>query len=175
MKEEQSDRPNGVKEASPTKSERSPPRSQAMSIDTTARPPSSPAVRTVGLPDDSGSENETEQPILTAIYRPDSKAAWREELRAANAKAEKARIERRSTDEEQLANLTLSVDDEELPLKPEDAAEKVWTSRRSLKSHLDVVRALAFAQGPSIMLASGGDDNTVKVWSVEASSIMSSK
>jgi striatin 1/3/4 len=41
----------------------------------------------VTLPDESN-----EKQILTAIYRPDSKAAWREELRAANEQAEKVSI-----------------------------------------------------------------------------------
>lgn len=74
--------------SSPPKDE---PRSQAMRIYTTARPPSSPAVRTMGLPDEDQPSNpeDPEKQILTAIYRPDSKAAWREELRAANEQAEK--------------------------------------------------------------------------------------
>jgi striatin 1/3/4 len=42
------------------------------------------------LPESQGENGEEpEQQLLTAIYRPDSKAAWREELRAANEKAEK--------------------------------------------------------------------------------------
>jgi len=169
------------------------PQSQSISIDTTARPPSSPAVRTMSLPDEQPQEAENaepaEQQILTAIYRPDSKAAWREELRAANEKAEnvsehlphsantQVQNERSraadQSDEEQLANLTLNVDEEEV--KPSDSLDRTWTSRRSLKGHLDIVRCVAFAHGPGIMLATGGDDNTVKVWSVEASSIMSQK
>jgi striatin 1/3/4 len=98
-----------------------------MAVEATARPPSSPAVKTVGLPDsvpnglgfttrmgsarggyveaslkpfeksntaaqrDSSSDAESESQLLTAIYRPESKAAWREELRAANEKAERVR------------------------------------------------------------------------------------
>lgn len=77
------------------------------------------------------------------------------------------------SDEEQLANLTLSVDEEEV--KPEDPIERIWTSRRSLKSHLDIVRSVAFAHGPGIILATGGDDHTVKVWSLEASNVMAQK
>jgi striatin 1/3/4 len=74
---------NGVKTESPLYV----PRSQAMSMEPTARPPSSPSPKTVTLPDESN-----EKQILTAIYRPDSKAAWREELRAANEQAEKVSI-----------------------------------------------------------------------------------
>lgn len=70
--------------------------SHSMELDPTARPPSSPSPNKMELPDandlpESQGENgeEPEQQLLTAIYRPDSKAAWREELRAANEKAEK--------------------------------------------------------------------------------------
>ena len=54
-----------------------------------SKPPSSPLVKTSRLPDPAGQEAEGEPQLLTAIYRPDSKAAWREELRAANEQAEK--------------------------------------------------------------------------------------
>ncbi|OCF36949.1 hypothetical protein I316_01547 [Kwoniella heveanensis BCC8398] len=173
------------------------PESKEMSVDPTARPPFSPAPKTKDLPpsdpepstapqheniDASGvaglGVDDQGQQILTAIYRPDSKAAWREELRAANEQAEKAREDRsrqpEKSDEDALASLSLNIDEEET--KPEDSnAEKVWTSRRTLKSHLDVVRSVAFAHGPGILLASGGDDCTVKVWSTDAGSIVSSK
>ena len=65
------------------------------------------------------------------------------------------------------------MDEEEI--KRTETLERNWTSRRSLKSHLDIVRAVAFAHGPGILLATGGDDNTLKVWSVDASSILSQK
>ena len=146
-----------------------------MTIDTTARPPSSPAVRTASLPDEELEDNPEKQ-ILTAIYRPDSKAAWREELRAANEEAGKSREERTmpadQSDEEQLANITLNTEDVE---PKSDGHLKVWTSRRSLKSHLDIVRAVAFGPGPGLVLATGGDDHTVKVWNVEVASILTEK
>lgn len=50
----------------------------------------------------------------------------------------------------------------------------MWTSKRMLRSHLDVARTVAFAGGPGLMLASGGDDNTVKIWSVDTYSLSSS-
>ncbi|CAK9786454.1 WD40 repeat-like protein [Cutaneotrichosporon oleaginosum] len=144
-------------------------------------PPSSPAPRTVALP-----ENETpaggsppglsviEPPRqqLTAIYKPESKAAWREELRAANEAASKVPWPpRKTTDEEQLAGLTLIDED----IKAEEAdGDRVWTTRRALKSHLDIVRSVALANGPDLILATGGDDCTVKVWALDAPSVMSS-
>lgn len=68
-----------------------------------SRPPSSPSPRTVGLPDistaksedesrSSGTEKDSDEPgkqHLTAIYRPESKTAWREELKAANEEVKK--------------------------------------------------------------------------------------
>lgn len=126
---------NGIKEEpGPSRNEQDRPASQSynMAIEPTARPPSSPAPKTLDLPDSEPNgtsrpkdvknktwaqmagrgtlrksddtvehkpESETQQDdesggsqLLTAIYRPESKAAWREELRAANEKAEKVRL-----------------------------------------------------------------------------------
>ena len=182
---------NGIREES-AESSRPPaggaPESHHMAVEATARPPSSPAPRNLSLPDEGPSQDadDAENRILTAIYRPDSQAAWREELRAANEKARDARRESHlvkppgeqsrgpdQSDEEQLANLTLNVEEDEA--KPDEGIERTWTTRRSLKSHLDIVRAVTFAHGPGIILASGGDDNTVKVWSVETASVMSQR
>ncbi|WVQ77197.1 hypothetical protein IAR50_006880 [Cryptococcus sp. DSM 104548] len=146
------------------------------------KPPSSPAPKKIGLPDIAGEtghlkeDQETgfgdQKQLLTAIYRPESKTAWREELRAANEEAEKAKQERKKpeAEEDQLANLTLETDED---VKPDESVDKVWVTKRSLKSHLDIVRAVDFAHGPGIILATGGDDCTVKVWAVDPASIMS--
>ena len=77
-----------------------------------------------------------------------------------------------STDEEQLANITLTVDEDEVKGESGDLSDNVWTQRRILKSHLDVVRAVTFTHGPTLVLATGGDDNTVKVWSLDFSAAM---
>ena len=75
------DRPEG-----PTKTIES----RAMAPNATARPPHSPMPKPVALPDaDPPVEQNEDHQMLTAIYRPDSKTAWREELQAANEKAEK--------------------------------------------------------------------------------------
>ncbi|KIR67115.1 nuclear mRNA splicing protein [Cryptococcus bacillisporus CA1873] len=154
------------------------------------RPPSSPSPRTVGLPDistaksedesrSSGAEKDSDEPgkqHLTAIYRPESKTAWREELKAANEEVEKAKEERArkmpdQSEDDRLSTMALNTEEEEV--KADDSVDKVWVSKRSLKSHLDIARAIAFAHGPGIMLATGGDDYTVKVWSVDSASIIS--
>lgn len=70
--------------------------------------------------------------------------------------------------EEQLSSISLDVNDEE-GQADQGGLPKSWVSRRPLKSHLDSVRSVAIAGGAGLMLASGSDDNTVKVWSVDAS------
>lgn len=86
------------------------------------------------------------------------------------AKAERSTKTDEQSDEEQLASLTFNVEEEDV--KPDDSIERVWSSRRSLKSHLDIVRAVAFGHGPGILFASAGDDCSVKVWSVESAAVM---
>lgn len=157
----------------------------------TSDAPPSPAPRTVDLPesDDASGRQEPGQSqsrsqqqqqqqqeprqVLTAIYKPESKAAWRDQLRAANEAASKVPWPpRRASDEEQLATLTL-IDEEEN--EADGGSDRIWTTRRTLKSHLDIVRGVAIARGPDLVLASGGDDCTVKVWALDTPSVMSSK
>jgi striatin 1/3/4 len=45
------------------------------------------------LPISNEEDASDEHQVLTAIYKPESKAAWREELRAANEVAEKVRVQ----------------------------------------------------------------------------------
>jgi striatin 1/3/4 len=61
---------------------------RGLTSDSASQPPSSPLPRPMPVPEEPTGEDPGKQ-ILTAIYRPDSKAAWREELRAANEQAEK--------------------------------------------------------------------------------------
>lgn len=159
-----------------------------MALDNTAKPPSSPLVQTKGLPepDDAGVEGDAAYPeqskqLLTAIYRPESKTEWRETLRLANETAERAspvpdpgrycadcqRRDERSRDagsENQLSHIALNTEDEEV--KGDEAGpSKSWAQKLALRGHLDVVRSVAIAGGQEVTLATGGDDNTVKVWS----------
>ncbi|KAL1405381.1 1,2-dihydroxy-3-keto-5-methylthiopentene dioxygenase [Vanrija albida] len=176
--------PNGTDEPKPiAPAQEETPAPPAPSADTSAdAPPSSPAPRTLPLPDGAeppsvdraaGLTQEPKQ-TLTAIYKPASKAAWREELRAANEAASKVPWPpRRSSDEESLASITL-IEEEVKAEEAEGDSDRIWTTRRALKSHLDIVRSVALANGPELALATVGDDCTVKVWSLDAPSIMSS-
>ena len=76
-----------------------------------------------------------------------------------------------SSDEEELANLTLAVDDEDTKVEAYDANENQWATVQTLKSHLDLVRSVSFGSGKDLILASGSDDNTVKVWKLEPSGL----
>lgn len=208
-----SDLPNGVKEeplgsspagtsAQPTNKIPSPtsdaPKSHLSNVDVSTKPPSSPLVRTKGLPglpdndttqSDTAHQEHTDQ-LLTAIYRPESKAAWREELRAANEKALRVSLassqcctwltmqtrKERTPDpsgsaDEQLSTITLSADEAEVDVE-DLTTPNAWASKRMLRGHLDVVRSVAITGGAGhIFIASGGDDNTVKIWTVETSSL----
>ena len=183
--------------------------------------------------DDAESDSDQSQ-LLTAIYRPESRAAWRDQLRVAKEQADKARDRSSSvssaststsssastddtpassvgivSDEEQLQSISLTsaeLDDSDRKDSPtadkagaeekEKEKEKAWTSRKVLKSHLDIVRSVAFAgttNGAAAAGASGaaggktggnagnlvffreGDDSTVKVWSVAAAALRSPK
>jgi striatin 1/3/4 len=174
-------------------------------------------------------DNEDQSELLTAIYRPESKAAWRDQLRHATEQAERARERSSSlssnasastlgggeatgqagatagqTDEEQLHSISLTAaeldDASASPFSPDQPGleEKTWRSRKILRSHLDIVRSVAFAgtaagasshtaagaagaawgktggHAGNVVLVSGGDDCTVKVWRIAASSLGSS-
>jgi len=49
---------------------------------------------------------------------------------------------------------------------------KQWKLWQSLRSHLDVVRSVAFASSER-WLVSAGDDGTVKLWNVQAPPVKS--
>jgi striatin 1/3/4 len=91
--------PNGSGSSQPTK----PPsptsdanRLQSLAADS-SKPPSSPLVHTRALPESDEAPVDMTYPeqskqLLTAIYRPESKSAWRQELKSANDKAEQVSL-----------------------------------------------------------------------------------
>ncbi|KAJ9096739.1 hypothetical protein QFC21_005009 [Naganishia friedmannii] len=112
--------------------------------------------------------------VLTAIYKPESKEAWKQALKQAHEQAEKTKSgiptsqgssESSSADSgdalEIMSNSSADTDvtaihDDDLPVR------KGWRPARQLKSHLDAVQAVAF--GPEGIVVSGSWDCTVKVW-----------
>lgn len=138
--------------------------------------------------DNNEGDAAAQQPnSLTAIFRPDQDGEWKEKLRLAHEASEQSRAgqssaisgaaswERRSRDEEDEGK-----NDEEPEVEEEEGTEigegesgKVWKAKRTLRNHLDAVRAVAFHPS-ELCLASGGDDNTVKIWRVDVASLASS-
>jgi striatin 1/3/4 len=90
-----SDLPNGTApEAKPPSPDLS--KSHLSAVGDSSKPPSSPLVHTRALPDAESEEEqvypEQSKQLLTAIYRPESKSAWRQELKSANDRAERVSL-----------------------------------------------------------------------------------
>ncbi|KIO32898.1 hypothetical protein M407DRAFT_18357 [Tulasnella calospora MUT 4182] len=121
----------------------------------------------------SSSTGDSESSQITAIFRPDAAGEWKERLRAAAEAVERAKAE------EELAALSTSgsIKDEDDDSVSDDGDtvvgdDKLWKPRRTLRNHLDAVRALAFH--PSEMcLVTGGDDFTIKIWRMDANDLLS--
>ena len=92
--------PNGTQKSSPPPDVPAPSKTHLTAVtntensNTNSKPPSSPLIHTKSLPlPDAEEEGEMGYPeqskqLLTAIYRPESKSAWRQELQTANERAE---------------------------------------------------------------------------------------
>ncbi|KAI8461848.1 WD40-repeat-containing domain protein [Phakopsora pachyrhizi] len=143
--------------------------------------------------------DDSDEPRLTAIYRPESSDAWKEQLRLAGEK-EKLRMMRKWNEEEvPRASFNepdkgneIKTDEELAALKLGDNEDqqsnlgdrkgvgtagnkgfdgyKIWKPRKTLRSHLDAARCIAFDRA-SLAIVSGGDDYTVKLWRLNPVSI----
>ncbi|CAG8481356.1 9982_t:CDS:10 [Diversispora eburnea] len=92
-----------------------------------------------------------------------------------NAKKRKSQEILSITSDPLLDELSLSVEDES-PQKSEadriyenGTDRKVWRQRFTLRSHLDAVRSLSWHRS-ELLLASGSEDGTVKLWDLKGSS-----
>ncbi|KAF9475668.1 WD40 repeat-like protein [Pholiota conissans] len=125
-------------------------------------------------------DNEARQ--RTAIFRPDEAGEWKEKFRQSAEKAKLVRELSQSTDsrpwdrhseDDESKEEEGEVDDEESTLIGESEGTKLWRAKRTLRNHLDAVRALAF-HPTELCLATGGDDCTVKIWRMDVASLASS-
>jgi striatin 1/3/4 len=121
---------------------------------------------------------------LTAIFRPKSgTVTWRDHLREMAEKGSSGpkanattSLSTDSTSLDALSEKSVEVDssdisenDKESNGSVEEEAstaddERLWKSRKILRSHLDSVRAVAFGRSSDLALVTAGDDATVKVW-----------
>ncbi|KAI6043016.1 WD40-repeat-containing domain protein [Pisolithus marmoratus] len=109
---------------------------------------------------------------LTAIFRPDGD--WREKLRSSYEEhmrrwrdSEEDEAEEVGDEDDEAEGVHVGVED------GESEGTKLWKPKRTLRSHLDTVRALAF-HPTELCLATGGDDCVVKIWRTDVTGLTSS-
>ncbi|GLB35160.1 putative WD domain, G-beta repeat [Lyophyllum shimeji] len=149
-----------------------PQQSTGLALQINPLPPQPPSVPAQPEKDRDG---ETESRQVTAIFRPDDAGEWKEKLRLSHEASEQARLARegQTEEEEDVKEDESEVEDDESNVSGEGEGTKVWKAKRTLRNHLDAVRALAF-HPTELCLATGGDDCTVKIWRVDVASLASS-
>ncbi|KAL0578241.1 1,2-dihydroxy-3-keto-5-methylthiopentene dioxygenase [Marasmius crinis-equi] len=121
---------------------------------------------------------------VTAIFRPDDAGEWKEKLRLSHEASERERLlresqgtnsawDRRGGYDDDVKDEDAEVEDDESTVVSDGEDNKVWKAKRTLRNHLDAVRALAFHPN-ELCLATGGDDCTVKIWRMDVNGLASS-
>ncbi|KAI0637251.1 WD40 repeat-like protein [Trametes polyzona] len=125
---------------------------------------------------ESKDREEPEQPMS------DDAGDWKERFRQSQEGSEQTRHqlnnsisgagawERRGREEEEGKEEEEEEEEEDSSVMGEGESTKVWKAKRTLRNHLDAVRAIAF-HPTELCLASAGDDSTVKVWRVDLASV----
>ncbi|KAF8321420.1 WD40-repeat-containing domain protein [Cantharellus anzutake] len=108
---------------------------------------------------------------VTAIFRPDDAGEWRERLRAAH-ESQQAMVAQSASKEDELADMESTIESITSDGSSGPTASS-WKVKRTLRSHLDAVRALSF-HPTELSLATGGDDNTIKIWRMDPATVASS-
>ena len=122
--------------------------------------------------------DEKGEELVTAIFRPESNEDWKEQLREAGRRAYTSSSSAlngggASGGDKELEGLEWDMEDiEEKDQKKEPKleiegvkSEQVWKCKKTLKGHLDAVRAVRVLEGEKgIEVVSGGDDFVVKFW-----------
>ncbi|KAF7311631.1 Striatin-related protein [Mycena kentingensis (nom. inval.)] len=139
-----------------------------------------PSQAPVPLNTDRDRDGDSEPRQLTAIFRPDDNNEWRERLRLSHEASEQARSARDAQqgwgqrgDDDDGSNEEGDVEDDETNVVSEGDGGKVWRPKRTLRNHLDAVRAISF-HPHELSLATGGDDCTVKIWRMDVAGLASS-
>ncbi|KAH7097545.1 WD40 repeat-like protein [Auriculariales sp. MPI-PUGE-AT-0066] len=127
---------------------------------------------------------ESEPQQLTAIFRPDED--WRAQFVRGNRPLESpingqnggTQWDDRAAADAASDGSAAKDDDEEgdledASLTSESENGKVWRAKRTLRNHLDSVRALAFHPN-ELCLATGGDDFTIKIWRMDVAGLAAS-
>ncbi|KLO12014.1 WD40 repeat-like protein [Schizopora paradoxa] len=128
-----------------------------------------------------GSGESSEPQLQTAIFRPGRE--WKEEL-------ERVRLEKASQqggvlsgalawdsvpkeEEDEAKEEEQEIEEEETASAISEEDNNLWRPRRTLRNHLDAVRAIAF-HPKDLCLASGGDDFSVKIWRMDVAGLAAS-
>ncbi|KAI0747858.1 WD40 repeat-like protein [Daedaleopsis nitida] len=143
-------------------------------------PPQQPQGSQQAFPGEPKDRDEGDQPMS------DDGGDWKERFRLSQEGSEQARHQlsnsitgagpwegRTRDDEDDGKDDDGEVDDDDASVMSEGEGTKVWKAKRTLRNHLDAVRALAF-HPTELCLASAGDDSTVKIWRVDVASLASS-
>ncbi|GAA5844536.1 hypothetical protein JCM5353_001302 [Sporobolomyces roseus] len=107
-------------------------------------------------------QDENGAELITAFYRPGSSEDWKEQLREAGRRAYPSSFNGGSVSggDKELENLEWDMEDSE-----EKEGKKSTTCKKTLKGHLDAVRAIKVFEGEKgFEIASAGDDFVVKFW-----------
>ncbi|KAI0306730.1 WD40-repeat-containing domain protein [Multifurca ochricompacta] len=129
----------------------------------------------------SDAEKDRDESTLesrTSIFRPDDKGEWREKLGLpytgpVGTLADSAWDRRPREDDEDVKEDDAEVEEDESNVLGEGEGTKVWKTKRTLRNHLDAVRAIVF-HPTELCLATGGDDCTVKIWRTDVAGLASS-